>query len=260
MMGIEDYPIFINQQSSDIKNDLKSLLAFLDSKYVLFLTDDSLVYRPVEFTEEDVDEIYTDEVLNLSLRLGLNTIHVDYNDKSKIEYPENYYKDDQFIKWDWTKQKGGHLSHPFNPDGTIFRRDLILDIVNTVGFNTVRAFESNIGDFIRRDVKRPYLAAPIRSNVVCIPVNMTNDAGHYLPNGTQYPHSLKELNDQYLIGKYIDVERMNFKVTSVLQEIEYEFTNSEEESIHNSSPSRFLSFLQLSKRAFYRCVGIKQSS
>lgn len=224
LMREDNKPVYINQQSQNFKPDLIELLQFSEAKYIILLTDDSLFTQRPLFNIQDIDKIYTDDVLNISLRIGFNTIYIDYMDKSKVEMlgPPFYFYDN-FTKWNWTERRGGHLSHPFSPDGTIIKREELIGLARTVAYNSIREFEGNTCEYIRRDVKKPNLVSPLGSIIVNIPNNMTTDGGLYLKNGLKYPASLEELNDLYLSGSKININKMKFLVTSVQQEIEYVF-------------------------------------
>jgi hypothetical protein len=71
------------------------------------------------------------------------------------------------------------------------------------------------------DKIKPNIVAYKESKVFGVPANRVNDTNANR-NGLSHPYTIKELNDMYLAGKIIKVDK-EFNITAAQQEEKYEF-------------------------------------
>jgi hypothetical protein len=177
------------------------------------ITDDSVVYRKIDFNTSDVLELFTDEnILNVSLRIGLNTTVIDYsNPDSAQQYINIERTTDKFIIWDWVKTNI-HLGHGFSCDGNIYRSNDILNLLKH-GNKDLRAMECRG----RMLAYRRRMACQQQSSIVNSSNNQVMN-GPMLKNGVIYDFSIQQLNDMLLDGYQLSYE-IPENITSVQQEL-----------------------------------------
>ncbi len=201
---------------SPTKEAIDFFLRSCHTKYVLLLTDDSLVYRYIPTLNPAISLLEEHKnVLTFSLRLGFNTNVVDYTnydrpesdvgdllqphkclDKTKRWHAEGVYT------WNWKSTRIPHFSHPISLDGTIIRLEDLKMLTADAEHNSYRQWECCISDYVRRFDKNLHGCFE-RSSVVTIPINQVVQAER-LTDGIHFPRSTEELNREYLSGKTID--------------------------------------------------------
>jgi hypothetical protein len=211
-----DRVIFV--QSISFERDLNDVLK-TDSIF-LIVTDDSVVYRSIDFNAQDALELLADEnILNISLRIGLNTTIIDYTNPHSATQEINVIKEtDKFLIWDWV-QTNNHLGHPFSCDGNIYRtRDILVTLRNR---RDLRAMECNG----RQLAYRRLMACQRQSSIVNSPNNQIIHSGT-LNNGKIYGYTPKELNDMLLNGDLLSYE-IPENIISVQQELNIKAKHNE---------------------------------
>lgn len=205
-------------EENDFHKDIHLLLEDA-GEYVLMLCDDAITYLPVV---GDPLEAMSDDVLCMSLRMGLNTRHCHPRNQDHA-LPSSWDVHGPFIAWDWHGAPGD-FGYPYSLDGTIHRRDSLLEWIGDAPFTNPNTMEMAVVNAIgnRTDV-RPLIASYPHSCQVGLPVNRVNETN---PNraGTRYPAPVDELNERFLRGERVDLEAMDFgDVYGAHQEIELRF-------------------------------------
>jgi len=184
--------------------------------YVLFFTDDDIVYR--EFLDADFDKIVSDmeneNLICISMRLGTNTFVQDQYTNSYCLIPDNVILSSEKIrKWNWKEQpKHINFAYPFSLDGTLFSSSTAKKIIDkTPGYHNPNSLEGKafacIKDYI--DELPDSMGCFEKSCVINTPINRVqetclNGAGKFFGNTPE------ELNENFLKGKRLTLEGMDF--------------------------------------------------
>lgn len=204
-----------------IKTNFRELLNYiLDDKcnYIMFLTDDSVFIKDVQYTKLHLD--YIDKNLNqnsISLRMGLKMN--DMPEMLKLRY--------DIIKWNYSDYKNkNNWSYRFSVDGHIYSMKKIKHLVKKIIFNNPTTLESHILDYSNKfrilksgiTFKEPYLLSfPI--NIVQsiadnesqnLSVSLLND---YFLNGYKIQYDIPQYILKY--QQYPNVVRLYSKIDSI---------------------------------------------
>lgn len=202
--------------------------------YVLCLCDDAITFAR---NEDDLRQAFTSDVICLCLRLGKNTTYCHPRDLHH-GLPD-FEERDPFIVWDWHgptpdgdlfdwQGKEGDFGYPYSLDGTIHRRDSLLEWISGGSFINPNQMEGCVVHAIgqRRDLP-PLMAAFPHSIQVGLPINVVNQT-HGNRFGLAYPVETAELNERFLRGERIDIDAMDFSnIRGAHQEVKLEFTTKE---------------------------------
>ena len=193
-------------QEEDIRKDF---LHFLEhNKYICMSTDDTVVYRKLDTSYDEIDQLMQDEdIWCLSFRLGLNTIVQDYSTgrlQPKLEY---YEEVGNWIKWPWRSyDENDNYGYVGGQDFVLYRCSDLLSYLKDYEFTTLRSVEAYISNKCRPRIKREYMASPKQSIAVNIPLN--NMQVPYIDNPSQHQISPEQLNQKFLEGFEIDLEKI----------------------------------------------------
>ena len=94
------------------------------SEHIMFFTDDDIVYRKCQLTEDDINSAFNNDACCISLRLGLNTSMRDYGDGvlRRDNIPEQIMRICNTLVWNRTSiPVGGYWAYPLSVDGHIFK-------------------------------------------------------------------------------------------------------------------------------------------
>ena len=191
-------------------------------EYVLFFTDDDIVYREINHRYEDIK--IGSEIFCLSLRLGCNTFVQDQYRNTNCVIPDDVILGDDLIRtWDWkTQQKDTNFAYPFSVDGHMFKSEWAKTIIkNTKGYHNPNSLEGKAQHVVKDmlDTLPDKMACFETSNVINTPVNRvqetcTNKAGIF------FTEPAEELNSQFISGSRLSLEDMDFStIIGVHQEI-----------------------------------------
>jgi hypothetical protein len=227
----------ILQQEHDNVNFVKQDVYLLDSilkwkhefkDYTMFFTDDNIVYRPCGLTSEQLEPVNRQFVSCISLRLGVNTNMRDYGDG--VFRPDNipqFNIINGLLNWNrLSVPPGGYWAYPLSVDGHIFSTKLLMVMLNTMNnwpevygsLQTPNKFEALLQRFFFEIP--PFMMCEKYSCVVNSPNNRVQEE-YANSNGLQFSYSPDSLNDLFLQGKRIDLEKINFgNIASPHQEID----------------------------------------
>lgn len=192
-----------------------------ENKLIGFLTDDSVFYSPFPREIDEVYQLMIDHNCNsFSLRNGLNT-DLQCHYKEVFTKPRDFlYSKDGVYMWDTSKH--GYdcdYGRPVSIDGNFFMGLSLITSLLSYPWNCPRTL-----DGIDISLIGPRMMCFDKSVVVNMPVNLT--AGGYADNwGHHYQYSLEMLNDLFLQGSVIDLDKIDFSnIISSHQERELFFT------------------------------------
>jgi hypothetical protein len=208
------------QQKWKLFNEIISIIS-LD--YITFFTDDDVVfsYAGHLLNEEILEEVLVDSAC-LSLRLGVNVSKRDYGDGVLRDdnIPNFFPCSNNLLKWDRTSiPTGGYYSYPLSVDGHIFKKDLILPIIEEIDSwmehcsrsltfrcsHTPNDFESILQRFW---FEVPVVMACDKfSHVVNSPNNRVQSVAKNR-SGDKYPISMEDAYKIFMSGDRISLESL----------------------------------------------------
>lgn len=210
-----------------LSDDMLEVMTNPRYKYFNVITDDSIFYRKINISYEDIDDFLTDEVNHLGFRLGKNTTQIDYCNPD-LHDSLNHTIVGPLLKFKWT-QHGNHYGHAAAIDGSLFNREWILQKTLEscgLGFD-YRAWECKVNDIMKIWPVKPYALCPINSVLVNVPANQVTD-GQQVKNGINHPYTINELSQKFIDGFKIDLDAIaKNKIVSVQQEIPFEFIKND---------------------------------
>jgi hypothetical protein len=216
------YPQFTYKKEESFKQDLLSL--FNDSKYTVFLTDDDIIYQSFKLNNDELHNIFMLTDANcFSLRLGLNTVNCYTQQKlNKIDNynTHNFYFDVDLIESviSWKVGDGTNdYSYPMSVDGHIFKTEYIKNLCEILEYGNPNFFEAMLSNFGRNEM---IISSYQNSKLVNSPINRVQETFKNL-SGMKYRYSVEDLNEMYLDGLILNLEKMNFnEINGCHQEIQ----------------------------------------
>ena len=187
-------------------------------EYIMFMTDDDIVYRQTPKSDIWPEVKDTMEKMNLftvSFRLGTNTFVQDPYRNTRCFVPDAVIQSEELIRtWDWRKQElNNSFAYPFSLDGHIFRKHEIEIISSRISERDAQDYynpNSLEGKGQHYLEKLPnHMGCFENSYVINTPINRvqetcTNKAGEY------FKHPAKILNQRLLDGDRLTLEGMDF--------------------------------------------------
>jgi len=161
---------FVNETS--FKDDNLSVLKKCH-EYCMYLVDDIIITGQV-----DVEKIISlmsqnPQVLNFSLRLGLNLRNC-YTLKKKQSIPDGSVFGGEFFGWKW-REGDCDWCYPMSADGHVFKTEIIEQISTMADYNNPNSFESIMHEIIKASQCPEMSLSYLESRLVNIPVNKVQD-------------------------------------------------------------------------------------
>ena len=154
----------------------------------------------------------------LSLRLGRNTVVQNpYKDTRSVLPIRTMLVRSRFLIWEWfTVPSYSNFGYPFSVDGHIYRKNDMLKIFESYGYDTPNSLE---GRFPVGTKLPPLMSSLTHSVLVNTPINIVGSSEN--ESGKEFGISLEDLNDKYLQGKSINMEKIDFSnIIGCHQELE----------------------------------------
>jgi len=216
------YPQFTYKKEESFKTDLLSL--FNDSKYTVFFTDDDIIYKSFKLNNDELHNIFMLTEANcFSLRLGLNTVNcytMQRLNKLNNYNTHNFYYDVDLIEpvISWKVADGTNdYTYPMSLDGHIFKTEYIKNLCEILEYSNPNLFEAFLSNFTKPDM---ITSSYKHSKLVNSPINRVQETFQNL-SGMKYRYSVEDLNEMYLDGLILNLEKMNFnEITGCHQEIQ----------------------------------------
>jgi len=209
---------------TDFQKDLNSLVD-RSNPYVCFFTDDDIVYAESELRRHNINDIFTafEDMCCISMRLGKNiSIQDQYTDEKCIP-PMEVVKFDDVLFWNW-KRVGVAISnffYPFSVDGHIYRKSDIKNLFSKIEYDDPNQLEGRA--FLHAYSLPPLMGSFDTSSVVNTPINLCGSSKNKA--GERFGITLEDLNKDYLDGKVIDLESIDFSdIKGCHQELKMEMT------------------------------------
>jgi hypothetical protein len=170
-----------------------------DLEFTVFHTDDDVFFR-----SPPVEPMLPEGFAAFSLRLGKNTTSCYPLDRTQ-RIPETV-REGPLMAWDWTRADGD-FGYPLSLNGHILATDLLLGILARTRFSNPNELERELN--FRRHRCPPLMLAFENSCVVSIPTNIVSGT-HENRSGQIAEYLPGALNERFLAGQRIDLDRMNF--------------------------------------------------
>lgn len=203
--------------AEDFQNTLFNLKEYTDTKYILGITDDTIFYRDnLCQLPLCIEDVFDNQTLFLSLRLGLNTtIQNPDNDAPMEPIPWDWQhvtlRGDNFIGWNWKKCKKDHnTGYPFSFDGCVYRLDDLIELCKSVKFRTLRDLEGEAIYWFREQCNKDYALAFNKSCCTNVDFNCVSTTGI---SRSPYFITPETLNSMYLRGYRMNLNKMLSGVT-----------------------------------------------
>lgn len=210
----KEFATFVCEKS--FNSDLKQIIATVDD-YVCFMTDDDIFYQKADFRLKELLTVMKEIELGcFSFRLGKNTVN-QYSTEEKSEIP-NFLADydNKFLIWNKDLIPNINFSYIFSVNGHVFRSTTIKHLFKAFDSDNPNHLESQLQKF--RYFISPLIACLHESTLVNVPVNRVNKEVENI-FGTQFLQAEEDLNDKYLSGKRIILNKIDFsKVEGTHQE------------------------------------------
>ena len=180
---------------------LKDSITLCATPYVMFMTDDNIVYAESKTTELDLGNLFSKDIACISLRLGVNITHRDgyLSDRPKLE---------RFAGWHlvWNRMNSlaqSYWNYPLSVDGHIFKTFTIDNIISEIKPRNPNRLEQLMQRYFFE--VPAIMACELTSCVVNSPNNRVQDT---IPNlhGQIYPYDQKNLLNLFNDGVRLSME------------------------------------------------------
>jgi hypothetical protein len=216
------YPQFTYKKEESFKQDLLSL--FNESKYTVFLTDDDIIYQSFKLNNDELHNIFMLTEANcFSLRLGLNTVNcytMQKLNKLNNYKTHNFYYDVDLIEpvISWKVSEGTNdYAYPMSLDGHIFKTDFIKYFTENMEYHNPNIFEALLSNVTKSDM---IISSYKTNKIVNSPINRVQETFKNL-SGMFFGYFPEDLNEMYLDGLILNLEKMNFnEINGCHQEIQ----------------------------------------
>lgn len=184
--------------------------SFVSAKhpFICGITDDCVITDYVPSNEEiEHTLMYDSDVFTFALRMGLNTIRQNYI-TGELQPPlTNYEEEDGVIKWKWRGRGMYNSGYPWSFDGHVYRKDELRSITAKANPKSLREWEGKViaGGLPHAGNK---MSSFLQSKCLCLAVNCVSSIP--MVNGVFHPQTAWDLNQQYLAGKSIDLDQLDF--------------------------------------------------
>ena len=154
---------YIRAPKSDFRRKLISILSTSQSKFVMFLTDDSVFIRPVKLNQMMLQRIADQPTdMQYSLRLG-----------EHINAPKSYGKESDFMVWHYYDAANDRdWRYNFSVDAHIYDRKYILSLAKEIIFNNPNSYESFTKIRICQRGQQRCGVANLEPCILSFPINM----------------------------------------------------------------------------------------
>lgn len=178
--------------------------------YVMFLTDDNIIYRESKTTELDLGNLFSRDIACLSLRLGVNITNRPGFITSQPKFSRIA---GSHLVWNrMSVLATDYFNYPLSVDGHIFRKESIMSILNDIkkcgmSFKNPNQFEQVLQRYFFE--VSPFMASELYSCVVNSPNNRVQET---VKNwyGEKYNYSQNDLKILYDEGKRISLNSLDF--------------------------------------------------
>lgn len=196
----QDYPQVQFVAEKDFKEDLIRLLQ--DSRYILFLVDDTLFVRSFHLAEIVSHLRETEESLGFSLRLGKNTVYCHHAD-TDVPLPGFRPASQRVQKYIWSNACWD-FGFPLEVSSSVYRADDVFPLFEQLAFSGPNNLEMQLDSQKSKFGNREFLSCYERSVAFSAPLNKVQTVGECRA-GQKEEYSPAFLGRLFREGRRIDV-------------------------------------------------------
>lgn len=206
------------EQSSSIYEDILNITNSSENQYVCMLTDDDIVYMPVNIPNMVYSQIFAaPNVACISLRLGHNINTRFHHGRVAKDVLVKYQEIEGFIFIPRTLYLyGSYWSYSHSVDGHIFRKSAVVKMFSELSYldklfnykQTPNEVESQMQKFWTQDGE--FMVCLKHSSVVNSPNNRVSDTHTHNFSGEKFNYDPDFLLGKYHSGKRINLDMIDF--------------------------------------------------
>ena len=201
---------FLNEESAGFPTELWFAVGCTENPYLMFLTDDNIVYQPSKTTELDLGNLFARDIACLSLRLGVNITHRD-----GYPTPQPRFERVAGHHLIWNRMSvlaQDYFNYPLSVDGHIFKaRDIDKIITNLHASNNIKN-PNKLEQLLQRYFFEvpALMACELHSCVVNSPNNRVQEEVQNW-HGQKFPYDPNYLLELYNKGIRLGLDYIDFK-------------------------------------------------
>lgn len=202
--------IFISEKNIGFDVHLGTMVSLINNPYLMFLTDDNIVYQPSKTTELDLGNLFARDIACLSLRLGVNITHRD-----GYPTPQPRFERVAGHHLIWNRMSvlaQDYFNYPLSVDGHIFKtRDIDKIITNLHASNRIKN-PNKLEQLLQRYFFEvpALMACELHSCVVNSPNNRVQEEVQNW-HGQKFPYDPGHLLELYNKGIRLGLDYIDFK-------------------------------------------------
>ena len=210
------------KQGPSLFKDVYAAIAASTDDYICFFTDDNIFYSNCEIPDMG---FWSTDICTLSLRMGRNITERYHEGRLLPQAPNQLatIKGYDLVAWPKTAYHYGHYwSYSLSVDGHVFYKEDIMEMMEELCFLeekyvaagkwtkslTPNELESGLQRFWAMTPN--WMVAPPTSVLMNSPNNRVQDTHTENTYGEAYDVQPLDLLDQYILGKRINLELLNF--------------------------------------------------
>ncbi len=211
---IEKHPevTFIYERNAeDSENLFYRFLEENTNDLVCLFADDCIFFRHTNVDEDYLRSLFQYENLwTFTYRLGRNITVRDYTTNRSAKFPDSYAYNDYHLMWDWRSMDFWDMfGFAVGFDGYVYRAQDLLTLSERSSFGRICFWEGMICcKFNNAPPEQKMMTCPTQSTVFVQQINTTHDFAYHTTG--KFNISCKQLNDEWLQGKEIDLLSMDF--------------------------------------------------
>lgn len=167
-------------------------------EHTTFFVDDDVFIRNWDYNDGRVTSLKDPQVAAVSLRMDIRYDYC-YTQGCSVDIP-TFDK----MKWKWIGEQGD-WGYPMSLDGHIFRTSEISKLISAVEFTNPNTLESSLAS--RPPKSSPYMVGYEQAKILNIPINKVQTLNNN-KYGQQFAFTVKDLNDHYLQGRSINLDKI----------------------------------------------------
>lgn len=201
---------FSNEELVGFPSELWCTVRCTENPYLMFLTDDNIVYLPSKTTELDLGNLFARDIACLSLRLGVNITHRD-----GYPTPQPRFERVAGHHLIWNRMSvlaQDYFNYPLSVDGHIFKtRDIDKIITNLHASNRIKN-PNKLEQLLQRYFFEvpALMACELHSCVVNSPNNRVQEEVQNW-HGQKFPYDPGHLLELYNKGIRLGLDYIDFK-------------------------------------------------
>jgi hypothetical protein len=184
----------LRKNRDNFKTLVEGIIEESGCEFVMFSTDDSILYRDT-FITDDILEMIRGDPYQVSYRL--------YVGSNLKDAPASLQRVGNLLAWDYyDKAMYHHWAYPFAVDGTVYSASALLDIIRGVLYHNPSTLEAFVCKeiMVRKLFRRGF--SPLESTMVGLPINRVSSVARNFSGDID----VALLNQKFLEGYTLEYE------------------------------------------------------